>query len=211
MKTKTDENVLKLVYGTGNPAKLASMRRRLESLDIEIIGLYEIEGELPDITESGETLLENAKIKALAYYKKFGVPVFSCDSGLYFDNVPEDIQPGIHVRNVRGKRLTDQEMIEYYGGLAKKYGDLTARYRNALVLVIDRDHIYEAVEERTPFLITSELHRVVKEGFPLDSLSVDIATGKYFHDLKKNEVDGLAVGDKFLELFKKVLAEWQNF
>ena len=37
------------------------------------------------IAERAKT--NNAKIKAEAYYKAFSMPVFSCDSGLYFDEV----------------------------------------------------------------------------------------------------------------------------
>ena len=33
---------MKLLYGTGNLAKLSAMRNRLEQLDIELIGLNEI-------------------------------------------------------------------------------------------------------------------------------------------------------------------------
>ncbi len=206
-------NVLKLIYGTGNPAKLAAMKRRLQGLGIEIVGLHELDKEVPTVTENGKTPLENARIKASAYYKEFGMPVFSCDSGLYFDNVPEEIQPGVHVRNVRGRTLSDQEMMDYYGGLAREYGDLKARYRNAIVLVMDAEHIYEAMEENMasePFMITSKPHEIVKEGFPLDSLSIDISTGKYYYDLQSNALDQVAVEDGFLMFFEKVLADYKN-
>ena len=64
--------------------------------------------------ETGNTPLENARQKAIAYYQVFKMPVFSCDSGLYFDEVPDEIQPGVHVRNVNGRCLSDDEMIAYY-------------------------------------------------------------------------------------------------
>ena len=38
-------------------------------------------------------------------------------------------------------------MIEHYTKMAQKYGDLKARYRNAICLVMDESHIYEAMEE----------------------------------------------------------------
>ena len=196
-----------ILYGTGNPAKLEAMRRRLERLNIEIIGLRDVEGEIPNVEEDGSTPLENARKKALEYYKAFHMPVFSCDSGLYIDNIPEEEQPGVHVRTVNGKYLSDDEMIEYYTGLARKYGDLTARYRNAICLVMDEENIYEAMEENTAsekFIITSKPHSTIrKEGFPLDSISLDIATGKYFYDLDENQIDLVAVEDGFLEFFKK--------
>ena len=38
-----------------------------------------------------------------AYFEAFHMPVFSCDSGLYFDELSEEEQPGIHVRRVGGR------------------------------------------------------------------------------------------------------------
>jgi len=206
---------LKLLFGTGNPAKLNAMKRRLARLDIQIIGLKELNRTIPEVLENGKTPLENARIKAMSYYKEFKMPVFSCDSGLYFDNdnVPEDIQPGVHIRTIHGKTLTDEEMIAYYAGLAQHFGNLTARYHNAIVLVIDDDHIYEAMEESMaskPFIITSKPHPIVRKGFPLDSLSIDITTGKYYYDLYHDKLDEVAVEDGFLEFFEKVLNDYSG-
>lgn len=203
---------MKLLYGTGNPAKLESMRTRLEQLQIELLGLQDLIAEgrkVPKVPEDGNTPLENARQKAVAYYEAFGMPVFSCDSGLYFDNVPDEVQPGVHVRNVKGKCLSDDEMITYYAGMAKKYGDLKARYKNAICFVKDKAHIYEAMEPSMasePFLLTDRPHSAIrKEGFPLDSLSVDIRTGQYYYDLSPVRLDVVAVEDGFLEFFRKVL------
>ena len=91
---------MKLLYATGNPAKLSAMQRRLEGTGIEVIGLKDVEKEVPVVPETGKSPLENARQKAMAYYKALQIPLFSCDSGLYFDNVPDEVQPGIHVRTV---------------------------------------------------------------------------------------------------------------
>ena len=195
---------MQIIYGTGNPAKLAAMQRRLAGLDLDIIGLKDVEGEIPAVPETGKSPLENARQKALAYYDVFQMPVFSCDSGLYFENVPDEVQPGVHVRNINGKCLSDEEMIAYYGGLAEKYGDLVARYRNAICLVVDEEHIYEAMEESMAsekFLITSKPHPIRKPGFPLDSLSVDVKTGKYYYDSLEEKLDVIAVEDGFWDFF----------
>lgn len=200
---------MKLLFGTGNAAKLAAMKRRLQPLNVEIIGLSDLNTAIPEVVEDGTTPPENAEKKAKAYYKAFGMPVFSCDSGLYIDGIPDDEQPGVHVRTVNGRYLSDAEMVEHYSALAKKYGDLTARYKNAICLILDSEHIYSAMEESMasePFIITSEPHSsVVKKGFPLDSLSIDIKTGKYYYDLDAEELDRVAVEDGVLEFFRKYL------
>ena len=55
---------MKILYGTTNKAKLAAMKNALKDFDIELIGLSDMEGKLPQINESGATPLENAEIKA---------------------------------------------------------------------------------------------------------------------------------------------------
>ena len=203
---------MKLLYGTGNQAKLSAMRSRLKQLDIELIGLDDLRAEgktIPQVVEDGKSPLENARLKATAYYEAFNIPVFSCDSGLYFDNVSEAIQPGVHVRNVNGKCLTDDEMIDYYSGLVKIYGNLVARYRNAICFVQDDTHIYEAMEpsmESEKFILTDRPHSIVrKKGFPLDSISLDIKTNKYYYDLPTDRLEQVAVEDGFLDFFKRIL------
>lgn len=205
---------MKLLYGTGNLAKLSAMRSRLEQLDIELIGLNDLKAEgmmIPDVTEDGNTPLENAGIKARAYYEAFHMPVFSCDSGLYFDNVPDEIQPGVHVRNVKGKCLSDDEMLDYYCSLVKKYGKLVARYRNAICFIMDETHVYEEMEpsmESEKFIMTDKPHGAIrKKGFPLDSISIDIKTGKYYYDLPEDKLEQVAVEDGFLEFFKRILGK----
>lgn len=203
---------MKLLFGTGNQAKLSVMRKRLSKLEIELIGLNDLKAEgkaIPIVTENGSTPLENARLKAFAYYEAFQMPVFSCDSGLYFDNVPDEVQPGVHVRNINGKCLSDEEMLTYYTGLAKKYGDLTAEYRNAICFVMDKEHIYESFEPELyseRFIITDKPHSAIrKKGFPLDSISIDIQTGKYYYDMTAEECRKFAVEDGFLKFFERVL------
>lgn len=218
--------VVRLIYGTGNPAKLDAMRKRLGKLSVEIIGLRDLDDSLtvPVIAEEGHTPLENAEQKALRYYRAFRMPVFSCDSGMYIDGLPEELQPGVHVRTVRDRYLSDEEMQEYYASLAERYGEertvptadgreekvrvLKARYRNAICLVLDEAHIYKAMEESMasePFLISSKPHPVRQQGFPLDSLSVDIRTGRYYYDLEEERLEQVAVEDGFLEFFRQIL------
>lgn len=203
---------MKLLFGTGNQAKLSVMRSRLETIGIELIGLNDLRAEgksIPEVLENGNTPLENAKLKALAYYEAFHMPVFSCDSGLYFDNVPDEVQPGVHVRNVNGKYLSDEEMQEYYCGLARQYGNLVARYHNAICFIMDENHIYEAMDPSLyseKFILTDKPHSAIrKKGFPLDSMSVDMKTNKYYYDLEEGELEQFAVEDGVLQFFKRVL------
>ena len=200
---------MELIYGTTNASKLASMQRVTDLLGIKIIGLKEVDLPLPHIEEVGKDPLENAIIKAKAYYKAFGKPVFSCDSGLYFEDVEDSLQPGIHVRRIDGEELDDDRMLEYYSSMAKKHnGLLIGRYRNAICLVLDNEHIYTSMDERLSserFIMAARPHPKRLPGFPLDSLSIDIESGKYYYDLGDLMVDKSAVKEGFYRFFKSAL------
>ena len=198
---------MKILYGTTNKGKLQAMEKAVKPLGIELIGLNDLDCKLPFIDECGETPLENAQIKARAYYEAFHMPVFSCDSGLYFDELSDEEQPGIHVRRVKGKELSDDEMIQYYSSLAKKYGGkITGRYRNAIYFILDEEHHYSSMDmsiATEPFILVAKPHAKRVEGFPLDSLSVDIGSGKYYYDLEVKDVS-TSVDDGIRNFFTEI-------
>lgn len=205
--------MMTLLYGTTNPAKLSSMRSSLKPLGIQLIGLKDLPGEIPKAIEYGNSPLENARCKARVYYEHYQMPVFSCDSGLYLEGLPEELQPGIHVRTFAGKYMTDEEMLAYYSGLAVKYGDIVARYRNAICLIMDRDHIYESMDESLAsnrFLITAEPYPYMRPGFPLDSISKELETGRYYYELYENDADELVGYDGFAAFFQTNLQHYQT-
>ena len=76
-----------IYYGTNNDAKINFMKNILGALPINIIGINEIKNINHSINETGKEPLENAKIKAWHYYRQINKPVFSADSGLFFDNI----------------------------------------------------------------------------------------------------------------------------
>ncbi|OZV13709.1 hypothetical protein CIW83_01845 [Tissierella sp. P1] len=204
---------MKILYGTTNLAKLESMRKTLRELDIEVIGLNSITIKSDYIDETGNNPLENARIKALEYYKKVKMPVFSCDSGLYIRGIKEEQQPGVYVRRVNGKELTDEEMIEYYGEIARENGgQVFARYENAICLVLDEEHIYEYQGNEISsdeFIIVDKPHPRRNQGFPLESLSVEKNSKKYYLDMDRKE-KGDKIGDGFRNFFKKCLLGYKD-
>ena len=199
---------MKILYGTTNTAKLQAMVKAVEELGIELIGLNDLDSELPVINEDGKNPLENAEIKARAYYEAFHMPVFSCDSGLYFDELKEEEQPGIYVRRVGNRELTDDEMIKHYASIAEKHGGkITGRYRNAIYFILDDAHHYSSMDMSIAtelFILVTKPHEKRVKGFPLDSLSVDINSGEYYYDLDVKDVS-TSVDEGVREFFKKSL------
>ncbi len=198
---------MELLYGTTNEGKLLVMRRALSPLGITVIGLKGIE-KIPVVQETGSSPLENARLKANAYFKAFQVPVFSCDTGLYFKNVPAEYQPGIYVRRPLGYEMTDEELTEYYREMAQKFGDLQAQYRNAVCFCKSAQEVYESDDLRLsgkPFVLTSRPHCRSQAGFPLDRLSIQISSGKYYYDLPEDAQDEVALDQGFREFFRSCM------
>ena len=202
------ENKMRILFGTTNESKLRSMQRVTEEFGIKLIGLRDLNKPLPQVDESGD-ILQNAEQKARAYWRAFHIPVFSCDSGLYLDELPLSLQPGPHVRRVNGKTLSDEEMTDYYAALARAHGgELVARYRNAICFVFDENTVFksdaDALASR-PFLLTDVPHEKREKGYPLDALSKEISTGQYYYDLPGAAFEDDTVDKGFRDFLKDVL------
>ena len=177
---------MKVLFATTNPAKVKKYADELAKRGIELITIKDIGINL-NIEENGKNAIENAYIKAKAYYDKTGITTIGMDNNLYIDGLPQDKQPGTHVRRVNGKELTDDEMLEYYTNLVHKYGGkLTAKWVYGMV-------IYNGKEEKEYSWSKSNFYLVDKPckkrnpGYPLDSMSIMPECNKYFVDLTKED------------------------
>lgn len=60
--------------------------------------------------------------------------------------------------------------------------------------------------ESEKFILTDKPHSTIrKEGFPLDSLLLDVKTNRYYYDLPEEKLEQVAIEDGFLEFFKNAL------
>ena len=183
---------MRLLYATGNESKICNMRYRLTGYDIEIITPKNL-GIHIDVDESGSTPIENAKLKAKAYYEKTGLPTLAADSGLYVDDIPSDAQPGLFVRRVNGKTLSEDEMITHYSNLAVRYGGkLNARYITGLALLIDGKEYTIEIPDDDFYISSVPNHNKQHRGNPLDVVTICPANGKYFNDCSLDELSILA-------------------
>ena len=177
---------MKVLFATTNPAKVKKYANELAKRGIELITIKDIGINL-NIEENGKNAIENAYIKAKAYFDKIGITTIGMDNNLYIEGLPQDKQPGTHVRRVNGKELTDDEMLEYYTNLVHKYGGkLTAKWVYGMV-------IYNGKEEKEYSWSKSNFYLVDKPckkrnpGYPLDSMSIMPECNKYFVDLTKED------------------------
>lgn len=177
-----------ILFATGNKSKAKRFTKGLLANDIKVLTLEDVPINI-EVEENGTTAIENALIKARAYAKETNLPVFAMDDTLYLENVPEDKQPGMYVRRVNGKRLTDEEMIEYYSNLAKEYGTnglITGRWIYGMAL-ISNGHEYTYTWSKENFYITSTPSKIINPGYPLNTISINIKLNKYFTEITEED------------------------
>ena len=178
----------KIFFATENESKAERFRKKLLAKNIEIITINDLKEKI-DIEENGQNAIDNALIKARAYQKVVNLPILAMDDNLYIDNIPNDKQPGMFVRRVNGKRLTDEQMIEYYANLAKVYGDngkLTCRWVYGIALINNnQEKTYTWSKE--DFYLVDKPSNKINPGYPLNSISVNKKLNKYFTDITDDE------------------------
>ena len=198
-------------YGTNNNAKINYLKNLVKNPYINVIGINDLPNINHDIDESGKEPLENAKIKALHYYDQIKMPVFSIDSGLFFEGIKYEDQPGTQVRRINGRKLSDEEMIEYYSKLAEKYGgEIIGYYKNGMYIKINQEITIEKNDGKIDFekfILSSKPHPKRVDGWPLDSLSKELKSGQYYYDINRiwdNKYLEEEYGKIFNEIVEKI-------
>lgn len=177
---------MKILFATTNPAKVNKYADKLKEKGIELITLKDINKKI-EINENGKNAIENASIKAKAYYEATKITTIGMDNNLFIEGLPEDKQPGTHVRRINGKELDDDEMIEHYTNLVRENGGkLTAKWVYGMV-------VYDGKQEKSYTWNKDHFYFVDKPsakrnpGYPLDSISIIPEFNKYLVELSTEE------------------------
>lgn len=177
---------MKLLYATNNNSKIYNMQRRLQGLPIELVTPKDLGIKL-EVIEDGKTATENAIKKAEAYYQATGISTIAGDSGLYVDNLPEGKQPGLFVRRVNGKELSDDEMIKYYTTLIDSIGGKSMGYYITGLAMMTEDGLKTIEISEDKFILSSKISDNNHRGNPLDVMTIDPVTQKYYTDMTDDE------------------------
>lgn len=177
---------MKVLFATTNQAKVGKYKKALEEKGIELITIKDLDFKL-DIEESGKNAIENAYIKAKTYYDATKIPTIGMDNCLFIEELPEEKQPGTHVRRVNGKELSDEEMIKYYTDLVKEYGGkLTAKWVYGMV-ICDGQERKEYSWSKNDFYLIDKPCNKRNPGYPLDSISVMPENNQYWLELTEEQ------------------------
>jgi XTP/dITP diphosphohydrolase len=179
----------RIVVATANPDKAREIRAVLEAegLAIELVPRPD---DVADVEETGETLLDNARLKARALSDACGVPAVADDTGLEVDSLGG--APGVFSARYAGEGAT------YADNVAKLLREMTvvrraartARFRTAVVLAspdgaeITADGVVEGVIADAP---------AGEGGFGYDSVFTPAGGGgRTFAELTAGEKDAIS-------------------
>lgn len=186
--------MLKVLLGTTNPSKIKRFEKLLDGYNISFYTLKDL-NITDEPLENGNAPDENAAIKAKFYGKYFDIVICN-DSGLYIDSLPLDDkrQPGLHVRTPQGKKLNDEEMIEYYSSLVNSLGGKVLAYYLDGIAVYNNGKVTTFMENSeatklSAFYLVDKVSLERHEGWPLDSISINRNTGTYFVEKGNNKYD----------------------
>ncbi len=144
--------IRKLLIGTGNPSKVEHYKQYFSDMPLELVSAHDL-GITEQPEETGQTLEENAILKAKYYSKKSGLPTLADDAG--FEIPALGNFPGLLSRRFAGHEMTDEEVI---AGILERMKDLKGHERRAhmrvvCALALDPKHVYTAsgvIEGRVP-------------------------------------------------------------
>ena len=196
-----------ILFATGNESKVNRFKEKLLEKGILLKSLKDININL-EVEENGKTAIENAEIKAKAYYDATKMTTMAMDDTMYIDNIPEDKQPGVFVRRVNGKRLNDEEMIEYYTNLVKTYGKdgkLNTKWILGMAIIKD-GKISTYTDTTSEYYLVDTPAKDMIEGYPLSSILVNRKVNKY--DIYLSEEDkkiGQADDAGFINFIEKTI------
>jgi inosine/xanthosine triphosphate pyrophosphatase family protein len=177
-----------ILLGTTNPAKVNIVRAALDPLSVEILTPADLDIKV-DVREDGKSTEENAERKARAYFAEARMPTLAIDGGLHIEGLSEGKQPGMFVRRIedRERDATDAEVLDHYAReLAKIGGEAVGIWRGSIALVISDEQVYaDTFTYKTA--LTSRRRGGVTPGAPLDALTIDPATGRYFSEMTWQE------------------------
>lgn len=190
------------VLATANPHKTEEIRAILEPLGFTLAARPL---EVPDVDETGDTLEENAKLKATALVEATGFPAIADDTGLFVDALGG--RPGVHSARYAGEDATYElnvtKLLAELGGVAAPAR--TAHFRTVIAIAYP-DGTEVSVEGVLEGAIATS--RAGDQGFGYDPVFIpDVTGGRSLAELRADEKNALSHRALALRALAKKLAE----
>jgi len=173
---------MKIVLATHNWDKCAEMEAIMKDMPIQLLTLNEFPG-IEEIIEDGNTLEENALIKAKTVHKITHLPAIADDTGLEVDALGG--QPGIYSARYAGENCSYSDNVNK---LLKEMANIPPQKRAALFRTAIA-YVDENMELTTEGLVEGVIIDVMKgiDGFGYDPVFYMPDMKKTYAEMSMNE------------------------
>lgn len=196
---------MKILLASNNKYKAKEILDKIQEakLQVDILTPNEISSDIFDVEEKGQTLKENAFLKADFFYKKFNLPTFADDTGLEVDVLGGE--PGVFSARFSGVYGDDKANRSKLLNLLKSTpkSKRTARFRTVICFVYNGKPIF--FEGVCPGEIISEERG--EGGFGYDSIFVPEGYNLTFAEMSFEEKNRISHRSRAIEKFVDFLKE----
>ena len=196
---------MKLVLATHNDGKILEMQYALKDISVDVITLKDFP-HIDEIPETGQTLLENAFIKAKTVFNETGLPSLADDTGLEIDALSGE--PGVYSARYAGENASYLDncakVLSKLDGVRPE--DRTARFRTIMAFV-GKDKKFHC-EGNVNGIIIDEM--IGHNGFGYDPIFYYPKLEKTFAELKKDEKNSISHRGIALRNFREILKKQRN-
>jgi XTP/dITP diphosphohydrolase len=133
---------LKILIASKNKGKIREIREIINLSGIEFLSINDIDKEIPDIIESGQSYMENALIKAKAISELTGINTLSDDSGIEIEYLQGC--PGVKSARFPTSESTDEERCLTILYMLKNVSveKRSAKFVCEIILFLDNGKLY---------------------------------------------------------------------
>lgn len=193
----------KILIATTNQNKVKEYRAMLKDSYIEFLTLNDFSEVSPEVEETGQTFMENAKQKAEAYFKLYNIPVLADDSGLIIKALGG--APGIH----SARYYVDHDEVANRDRILEdlshiKNGERSAKFHTTIYGVNRKSTIMSI--GNTKGYITHSIHGPSSLGY--DSIFRPQGYEETFSELGLEEKNKLSSRAKALENIQRLIKYW---
>ena len=169
------------IFFSNNENKRKEIKRLFFKSKVKIISL----NDLPitkEPKESGDSFVENAKIKSLYGFKKFNMPCFADDSGICISSLKN--KPGIDSKYFLEKFKEKKDAFNHIINKCVLLKNTNAYFKTSICLTLKTNHyiIFDGVVKGN-----ISLKPKGKNGFGYDPLFIPFGQKKTFAEMKMQE------------------------
>lgn len=176
---------MKILLATNNAGKVERFKKLLSHVDrnMEVYTPKEVGLEIIDVEETGKTLLENAELKARAYWGKIDMPILANDTGFWVEGDGFVAAPkrtaleGMSEHALTPEALSKKQ-LEFWKSVATKHGGKVDAAWIETFVALYPDGTLKSAESRRDILLTDQEFGPAHPQMPVRALYYSKATDK---------------------------------